>query len=226
MNKTAKARRVYRLPDGGKCKRIVTSYPTKITYLDVLEEDCWDLFKKYEEVAGVSFYDDETNFFIAKEIQEKIITLIEENLNVGFPVIGTNEYGTFCKVTEQVTIDTEWEFGIKTSVENPDDITTAIILEEIDKGELTGCINGVKWAVGFSVSDKNALASKEFCEMAVKLVKKNKFCGKYKGTHKIDYYIINGKKYSAVEIIKADSDVTNPLRIALGFKAALADITT
>lgn len=214
------------LPDGG-CYVMSKNmdFPKTITYLDALEEDCWELFKSYAELAGVIFDEDsDTNFYIAKEIQEKIISLVEENLKVGFPIIGTNENGTFCKIKERVFIDTEWEFGLMTSVDEIDDITIAKIEKKLYNGETSGCINGIEWNIGFSVTDKNAFASKEFCDMMADSVKRGECSGEYKGFQNIDYYIINGEKYSSMDIFKASINTDDPLKLAIGFKAALADI--
>lgn len=56
-----------------------------ITYLDEVEDDCWELFKKYAEFVGVKFKEgiDQT---ISKEISEKIMSLVERTFGVDFPM--------------------------------------------------------------------------------------------------------------------------------------------
>ena len=63
----------------------------RITYLDGLEEECWNLFKEYAEMVGAAVDEkDEDNFgpsyCIAKEIQEKIIEMVEDVFGVPFPM--------------------------------------------------------------------------------------------------------------------------------------------
>ena len=63
----------------------------RITYLDDVEDDCWELFKKYAEMVGARFPKDEDgdygpDFNIAKEISEKIIEMVEEIFGVPFPM--------------------------------------------------------------------------------------------------------------------------------------------
>lgn len=59
-------------------------YP-RITYLDAVEDECWELFKSYAEMVGVKFGDG-TDYTIAKEISEKIISLVERTFGVDFPL--------------------------------------------------------------------------------------------------------------------------------------------
>ena len=63
----------------------------RITYLDDVEDECWELFKKYAEHVGARFPKDEDgdygpDFDIAKQISEKIIDLVEEVFGVPFPM--------------------------------------------------------------------------------------------------------------------------------------------
>ena len=63
----------------------------RITYLDDVEYNCWELFKKYAEMVGARFPKDEDgdygpDFDIAKQISEKIIDLVEEVFGVPFPM--------------------------------------------------------------------------------------------------------------------------------------------
>ncbi len=62
----------------------------RITYLDALEDECWSLFKQYAEMIGAKFpeeYEEEfgPDFDIAKQIQEKVIELVEARFGVPFP---------------------------------------------------------------------------------------------------------------------------------------------
>lgn len=62
----------------------------RITYLDDLEYDCWDLFKKYAEMIGADFPEEDEkefgpDFYMAKQIQDKIIELVEAKFGVPFP---------------------------------------------------------------------------------------------------------------------------------------------
>lgn len=58
-----------------------------MTYLDEVEDDCWELFKGYAAMVGVEFDEDsEIDFSIAKAISEKIIEIVEENFNISFPL--------------------------------------------------------------------------------------------------------------------------------------------
>ena len=63
----------------------------RITYLDAVEDECWELFKKYAEMVGARFPKDEDgdygpDFDIAKQISEKIIDLVEEVFGIPFPM--------------------------------------------------------------------------------------------------------------------------------------------
>lgn len=61
----------------------------RITYLDGLEGECWNLFVQYAEMVGVKFTKEDLNnpdWPITKEISEKIIELVEEIFGVPFPV--------------------------------------------------------------------------------------------------------------------------------------------
>ena len=57
----------------------------RITYLDDVEDECWNLFKCYAEMVGVKFGDG-IDYTIAKEISEKIISLVERTFGVDFPL--------------------------------------------------------------------------------------------------------------------------------------------
>ena len=57
----------------------------RITYLDDIEEECWNLFKAYATYVGVEFGDG-IDFSIAKEISEKIMSLVERTFGVDFPL--------------------------------------------------------------------------------------------------------------------------------------------
>lgn len=57
----------------------------KITYLDEVEDECWNLFKAYATFVGVEFGDG-IDFSIAKEISEKIMSLVERTFGVDFPL--------------------------------------------------------------------------------------------------------------------------------------------
>lgn len=57
----------------------------KITYLDEVENECWRLFKQYAEFVGVQFGDG-IDYSIAKEISEKIMSLVERTFGIDFPV--------------------------------------------------------------------------------------------------------------------------------------------
>lgn len=59
-------------------------YP-RITYLDDVEDECWKLFKCYASMVGVEFGDG-TDYTIAKEISEKIMSLVERSFGVDFPL--------------------------------------------------------------------------------------------------------------------------------------------
>lgn len=83
----------HELPDGGVY--IVTDVSKNedynnpdITYLDDMEEKCWELFKEYSEFVGVVFLDvkSDQNSYIAKTIQDKIIELVEESFGIKFPL--------------------------------------------------------------------------------------------------------------------------------------------
>ena len=61
----------------------------RITYLDSLEDECWDLFVKYAEMVGAKFTKedlDNPDWPITKEISEKFIKMVEEVFGVPFPV--------------------------------------------------------------------------------------------------------------------------------------------
>lgn len=57
----------------------------RITYLDDVEEECWNLFKAYASYVGVEFGDG-IDYTIAKEISEKIMSLVERTFGVDFPL--------------------------------------------------------------------------------------------------------------------------------------------
>lgn len=57
----------------------------KITYLDVVEDECWNLFKEYAGFIGVKFGDG-IDYSAAKEISEKIISMVERTFGVDFPM--------------------------------------------------------------------------------------------------------------------------------------------
>lgn len=57
----------------------------RITYLDDVEDECWNLFKAYATYVGVEFGDG-IDFSIAKEISEKIMSLVERTFGVDFPL--------------------------------------------------------------------------------------------------------------------------------------------
>ena len=57
----------------------------RITYLDEVEDECWNLFKSYAPLVGVSFGDG-IDYTIAKEISEKIMSLVERTFGVDFPM--------------------------------------------------------------------------------------------------------------------------------------------
>lgn len=59
-------------------------YPGR-TYLDAVEDECWNLFKSYAEMVGVKFGDG-IDYTIAKEISEKIMSLVERTFGVDFPL--------------------------------------------------------------------------------------------------------------------------------------------
>ena len=62
----------------------------RITYLDVVEDECWELFKEYAAYVGAKIPEDEEEdcgpcYSIAKDISEKIIDIVEEIFGVPFP---------------------------------------------------------------------------------------------------------------------------------------------
>lgn len=58
-----------------------------MTYLDEVEDDCWNIFRKYASFVGVQFDEDsDIDFSIAKEISEKIIELVEQKFDTKFPI--------------------------------------------------------------------------------------------------------------------------------------------
>ena len=57
----------------------------RITYLDEVEDECWELFKVYASYVGVEFGDG-IDYTIAKEISEKIMSLVERTFGVDFPL--------------------------------------------------------------------------------------------------------------------------------------------
>ena len=52
-----------------------------ITFFDELENDCWKLFKGYCDALGIQIVNDNDHedFFIAKQIQEKVFDIIQES---------------------------------------------------------------------------------------------------------------------------------------------------
>lgn len=53
---------------------------SSLTFFDDLEHGCWDLFKQYCQQFGIEFTDKNAeDFSIAKEIQEKVLEIFEEN---------------------------------------------------------------------------------------------------------------------------------------------------
>ena len=215
------------LPDGG-CYVMSKNmdFPKTITYLDALEEACWELFKSYAELAGVIFDEDgDTNFYIAKEIQEKIISLVEENLKVGFPIIGTNENGTFCKIPEKRLVDAEWSAKIKVDCKKPDKNLMETIYQGVSKGFFGGCDEGVEWEIDISINDneeKELFQCPDFWNYLANKLKKNIFFGRFNKEVNINHYIVDGKKYSAAEIFEKGCESNNIKSPC--FMASLCDV--
>ena len=71
---------------GDDCQIVLPDEPidcSKLGYFDTLEYECWDLVKKYCDHFGIEILPDEdgeepVNFYIAKQLQDKILEGLQE----------------------------------------------------------------------------------------------------------------------------------------------------
>jgi hypothetical protein len=64
---------------------------SEMTFFDELENDCWKLFKDYCATMGIIIVNESNteDFYIAKQIQEKVLDIIQESgikLNFDSPI--------------------------------------------------------------------------------------------------------------------------------------------
>ncbi len=57
----------------------------RITYLDEIEYECWDLFKAYASYVGVEFGEG-IDYSIAKELSAKFMSVVERVFGIPFPM--------------------------------------------------------------------------------------------------------------------------------------------
>ncbi len=57
----------------------------RITYLDDVENECWELFKDYASYVGVEFGEG-IDYSIAKELSEKFMAVVERVFGIPFPM--------------------------------------------------------------------------------------------------------------------------------------------
>ena len=76
-----KPKKIFTVGDGTLVLSPAEVQALGITFFDELENDCWELFKGYCDALGIQVVNDKEHedFFIAKQIQEKVFDIIQES---------------------------------------------------------------------------------------------------------------------------------------------------
>ena len=94
------SKQLYEIGDGTTVLSPPEIDATGLNLFDQLENDCWELFKEYCNTLGIQILDvndgNDEDFYIAKQIQERVLGIIEEsgiklNYEPNNEILETNE---------------------------------------------------------------------------------------------------------------------------------------